>query len=30
MADRGGANDAGTDLQLFGIVTPRVEEVLPG
>jgi hypothetical protein len=30
MADRGGANDAGTDLQLFGVVTPRWEEVLPG
>ncbi len=29
MADRGGANDAGTDLLLFGVVTPRWEEVLP-
>jgi hypothetical protein len=30
MADRGGANDVGTDLQLFGVVMTRWEEVLPG
>jgi hypothetical protein len=28
MAERGGANDVDTDLQLFGVVTPRWEEVL--